>query len=299
MVLADSITWTGSDSAQLYGLERWGDPYFSINPRGHVSVQPRGDRGGSLDLMELVAGLQDRSLGLPLLIRFDDILEDRLERLHGAFERAMEHYGYSGKYQGVFPVKCNQQRHVVEEIVKYGREFGFGLEAGDRVGILSLNSDRYYESVFAIPWAGYCLVPLNTRWALPENAYAITDSVTRVLLFDDAFTEQAEELLGSGAGLEAAVYMGEGECPPWAQCYETLLSASAPIPASARGGDDMMGIFYTGGTTGFPKGVMQSHRAIWASAMGGLPAFEMTRDTVYLHAGDRRSQSRSVAQRQY
>ena len=160
---------------------------------------------------------------------------------------------------------------------------GFGLEAGDRVGILSLNSDRYYESVFAIPWAGYCLVPLNTRWALPENAYAITDSVTRVLLFDDAFTEQAEELLGSGAGLEAAVYMGEGECPPWAQCYETLLSASAPIPASARGGDDMMGIFYTGGTTGFPKGVMQSHRAIWASAMGGLPAFEMTRDTVYLH----------------
>ena len=78
MVLADSITWTGSDSAQLYGLERWGDPYFSINPRGHVSVQPRGDRGGSLDLMELVAGLQDRSLGLPLLIRFDDILEDRL-----------------------------------------------------------------------------------------------------------------------------------------------------------------------------------------------------------------------------
>ena len=136
MVLADSITWTGSDSAQLYGLERWGDPYFSINPRGHVSVQPRGDRGGSLDLMELVAGLQDRSLGLPLLIRFDDILEDRLERLHAAFEKAITRYDYQGRYQGVFPVKCNQQRHVVEELVTCGRRWHFGLEAGSKAELL-------------------------------------------------------------------------------------------------------------------------------------------------------------------
>ena len=136
MVLADSITWTGSDSAQLYGLERWGDPYFSINPRGHVSVQPRGDRGGSLDLMELVAGLQDRSLGLPLLIRFDDILEDRLERLHAAFKRAITRYDYEGRYQGVFPVKCNQQRHVVEELVTCGRRWHFGLEAGSKAELL-------------------------------------------------------------------------------------------------------------------------------------------------------------------
>lgn len=136
MVLADPIAWTVSDSAQLYGLERWGDPYFSINPRGHVSVQPRGDRGGSLDLMELVAGLQDRSLGLPLLIRFDDILEDRLERLHGAFERAITRYSYNGRYQGVFPVKCNQQRHVVEELVSCGRRWHFGLEAGSKAELL-------------------------------------------------------------------------------------------------------------------------------------------------------------------
>ena len=108
-----STAWTVQDSAELYGLERWGDPYFSINLRGHVSVQPRGERGGSLDLMELVQGLQGRNLNLPLLIRFDDILEDRIESLHAAFERAITRYGYSGRYQGVFPVKCNQQRHVV------------------------------------------------------------------------------------------------------------------------------------------------------------------------------------------
>ena len=82
-------TWTIQDGADLYGLDRWGDTYFAANSRGHVTVQPRGDRGGSIDLIELVEGLQARDLGLPLLIRFDDILEDRLERLHAAFDRAM------------------------------------------------------------------------------------------------------------------------------------------------------------------------------------------------------------------
>lgn len=128
--------WTSADSAALYGLERWGEPYFSVNSCGHVIVQPRGDRGGSLDLVELVEGLQNRNLHLPLLIRFDDILEDRLERLHGAFERAIAQYGYSGRYQGVFPVKCNQQRHVVEQLVESGRRWNFGLEAGSKAELL-------------------------------------------------------------------------------------------------------------------------------------------------------------------
>ena len=128
--------WSIQDSAELYGLERWGNPYFSINLRGHVSVQPRGERGGSLDLMQLVEGLQGRNLNLPLLIRFDDILEDRLENLHAAFERAITQYGYSGRYQGVFPVKCNQQRHVVEELVSCGKRWHFGLEAGSKAELL-------------------------------------------------------------------------------------------------------------------------------------------------------------------
>ena len=94
MVLANPTgTWTAADGAALYGLERWGDPYFCVSERGHVMVQPRGDRGGSLDLVELVQELQGRDMSLPLLILFDDILEDRLERLHGAFERAIAQYG--------------------------------------------------------------------------------------------------------------------------------------------------------------------------------------------------------------
>ena len=90
----------------------------------------------ALDLVELVEGLQGRNLHLPLLIRFDDILEDRLESLHAAFERAITRYGYEGRYQGVFPVKCNQQRHVVEELVSCGRRWNFGLEAGSKAELL-------------------------------------------------------------------------------------------------------------------------------------------------------------------
>ena len=134
--IANSGTWKASDGASLYGVDRWGDPYFSVSPRGHVMVQPRGERGGALDLVELVKELQGRDLSLPLLIRFDDILEDRLERLHTAFERAIAQYGYAGRYQGVFPVKCNQQRHVVEQLVETGKRWHFGLEAGSKAELL-------------------------------------------------------------------------------------------------------------------------------------------------------------------
>ena len=99
-------------------------------------VQPRGERGGCLDLVELVQGLQARNLSLPLLIRFDDILEDRLEQLHSAFARAIAQYGYDGHYQGVFPIKCHQQRHVVEHLVRVGRRWNFGLEVGSKAELL-------------------------------------------------------------------------------------------------------------------------------------------------------------------
>ena len=131
-----SPAWSAADGAALYGIDRWGEPYFSVSDRGHVIVQPRGERGGALDLVDLVGELQGRNLSLPLLIRFDDILEDRLERLHAAFERAIAQYAYRGRYQGVFPVKCNQQRHVVEQLVESGRRWHFGLEAGSKAELL-------------------------------------------------------------------------------------------------------------------------------------------------------------------
>jgi arginine decarboxylase len=129
---AKNGSWSIEDSENQYRIKGWGEPYFSINAAGHVTVSPRGDRGGSLDLFELVNALRDRNLALPLLIRFSDILEDRIERLNACFAKAIARYNYDGGYRGVFPIKCNQQRHLVEDLVKFGKPYQFGLEAGSK-----------------------------------------------------------------------------------------------------------------------------------------------------------------------
>ena len=185
-------------------------------------------------------------------------------------------------------IRCGDREktwgQVVDRVARLASGLqALGLDPGDRVAILSLNSDRYYESIFGVSWAGYCVVPLNTRWALPENLYALGDCGARVLLFDDFFSEQAVQLLEQVDGLEHGIYMGDAQSPAEAQDYEGVIETNTPASPSARDGADMAGIFYTGGTTGFPKGVMQSHGALWASAMGCLTAFEMDRNSTYLH----------------
>ena len=124
--------WTIEDSEALYRIEGWGQPYFSINAAGHITVSPKGERGGSLDLFELVNALKQRNLALPLMIRFSDILEDRIERLNACFAKAIARYNYPGSYKGVYPVKCNQQRHLIEDLVTFGKPHQFGLEAGSK-----------------------------------------------------------------------------------------------------------------------------------------------------------------------
>lgn len=124
--------WSIEDSEALYRIQGWGEPYFSINAAGHITVSPKGERGGSLDLFELVNALKQRNLGLPLLIRFSDILEDRIERLNACFAKAIARYNYPGVYRGVYPVKCNQQKHLLEDLVKFGKPHQFGLEAGSK-----------------------------------------------------------------------------------------------------------------------------------------------------------------------
>ncbi|MEM6448936.1 MAG: biosynthetic arginine decarboxylase [Cyanobacteria bacterium P01_D01_bin.105] len=129
---AQSDDWTIEASEELYRLKGWGEPYFAVNAAGNLTVSPKGDRGGSLDLLKLVEGLKQRDFQLPLLIRFSEILEDRIERLNACFAKAIARYSYDGIYQGVFPVKCNQQRHIVEDIVRFGKPYQFGLEAGTK-----------------------------------------------------------------------------------------------------------------------------------------------------------------------
>ncbi len=130
--------WRIQDSLELYNIANWGKSYFDINEKGHIEVMPRGATGPRLDLKELVDALVRRGIELPMLLRFSDILRDRIETLHGAFQTAIQSYNYAGQYMGVYPIKVNQQRHVVEEIIRYGRPYHFGLEAGSKPELLAV-----------------------------------------------------------------------------------------------------------------------------------------------------------------
>ena len=133
---ANGEPWTPARSAALYQIDGWGEPYFSVNARGNVEVRPDPRLDRRIDMFELVEDLKARGLALPLLIRFSDILADRIRRLNEAFSRAISEYNYPGVYRGVYPVKVNQQRHVVEEIVEFGRPWNYGLEAGSKPELL-------------------------------------------------------------------------------------------------------------------------------------------------------------------
>jgi arginine decarboxylase len=128
--------WTHRDSLELYNLEAWGAGFFTMNDRGHVEVRPRGMANGGIDLLDLVRDLEQRGLRAPLLIRFSDILAARVRGISHAFGNAIREYGYRGQFRGVYPIKVNQQRHVVEEIVKFGAEGRVGLEAGSKPELL-------------------------------------------------------------------------------------------------------------------------------------------------------------------
>jgi arginine decarboxylase len=128
--------WNIRDALELYNVPSWGAGYFGINAQGRVEVRPQRKKGGGTDLLELVADLQRRGLRTPLLIRFSDILRDRIAFLGDSFARAIDEYGYHGRLRGVFPIKVNQQRHMVEEIISHGRAYGMGLEAGSKPELL-------------------------------------------------------------------------------------------------------------------------------------------------------------------
>ncbi len=130
-------TWTTKDSAALYNVAGWSNGYFRINDAGHVEVTPSGPEGPSLDLYDLTLDLQRRGLGMPLLMRFSDILHSRVQALFGCFDAAIRDYGYRGRYRGVYPIKVNQQHQVVEELARFGQPFGLGLEAGSKPELLA------------------------------------------------------------------------------------------------------------------------------------------------------------------
>ncbi len=130
--------WTIQDALELYDVHAWGSGFFTINRNGNVEVRPRGDRGPGIDLGELTTYLRGRGLRLPLLVRFSDILATRLRELSQCFESAIEEHQYTGRHRAVYPIKVNQQRHVVQEVIDFGRRHGVGLEAGSKPELLAI-----------------------------------------------------------------------------------------------------------------------------------------------------------------
>ena len=135
--------WSIEDSAELYNINGWGLNYFSINEKGHVTVTPRAG-GPAIDLKELMEELQVRDVSAPVLLRFPDILDNRIEKISNCFEMAAKEYGYTGKNFLIYPIKVNQMRPVVEEIVSHGNKYNIGLEAGSKPelhAVLSIDID--------------------------------------------------------------------------------------------------------------------------------------------------------------
>ncbi|TAK15449.1 MAG: biosynthetic arginine decarboxylase [Acidobacteria bacterium] len=130
--------WTVTDANELYEVDRWGKGYFSVAANGNLHVHATKDPAKSIDLKQLIDHLQLRGIGLPILVRFPDILKHRLGDIHAAFQAAINQHNYTGKYVCVYPIKVNQQKQVVQEVVEFGSPYGFGLEAGSKPELLAV-----------------------------------------------------------------------------------------------------------------------------------------------------------------
>ena len=180
-VEANNEGWGVGDSYGLYEVAGWGDGYVGINEAGHVEVLPEQGEGYGIDLKVLVDDLGERGLGLPILLRFSDILKRRIETVYGAFKHAIDEYGYENIYRGVYPIKVNQQRHVVEEMLSYGKGFGLGLEAGSKPELLAamalvddedtpivcngFKDEEFIEAVILAGKLGKCVIPVVEKFS--------------------------------------------------------------------------------------------------------------------------------------
>ncbi|MGE0330318.1 MAG: long-chain fatty acid--CoA ligase [Ramlibacter sp.] len=158
-----------------------------------------------------------------------------------------------------------------------------GLQPGDRLAVLALNSDNYVELFFAAAWARLVLVPLNTRWAVPENVYSLTDAQCAALVVDDNFSAQVPQLL-AGHTMPHVVHMGDEATPAGMHAWEAMIAGHAPMVDDCGRNDELCGIYYTGGTTGNPKGVMLSHTNFMAASVNWIATLHFSDQTVYMHS---------------
>jgi acyl-CoA synthetase (AMP-forming)/AMP-acid ligase II len=159
-----------------------------------------------------------------------------------------------------------------------------GVGIGDRVTILGMNSDRYFEAYFGISWCGGVFVPMNIRWSVVENLYSIEDSTPAIMLVDDFYLAHAQQIIEQTKTIKTVIHIGDAETPEGMLNYETLLEGATPMARIRRDSHDLAGIFYTGGTTGAPKGVMLSHSNLIHSAMYAAVYIPSEGESRCLHA---------------
>jgi arginine decarboxylase len=171
--------WTTTDAAELYDVASWGQGYFSVGDNGHLWVHPTKDPSKGIDLKKLIDTLVLRGISLPILLRFGEILKHRLADIRQAFQIAIDELGYEGDYRCVYPIKVNQQRHVVEEVFEHGRPHGFGLEVGSKPELLAVlaiadnetpiicngfKDDEYIEIVMMARKIGRRIIPVVEKF---------------------------------------------------------------------------------------------------------------------------------------
>jgi long-chain acyl-CoA synthetase len=184
----------------------------------------------------------------------------------------------------VFGERRKSWRDIGERVPRLAAGLrSIGVSPGDRVAVLSLNSDRYLELYLATAWAGAVIVPLNIRWSPLENQDVMRDCRAQVLFVDKAFAAVGATLAEALPGLKL-IYSDDGDVPAGMESYEALLLRNEPIPDAMRVTADIAGIFYTGGTTGRSKGVMLSHGNLMANALNALGEGLFPRSSIYLHA---------------
>ena len=143
--------WSPEKSAELYGVESWGHGYFGVNKKGHVTVRLEDEEGGKeVSLHEVIEGLRDRGTHLPVLLRFRDLLHRRIAEINESFRKAIKELNYRGEYRGVYPIKVNQQRQVIEEIAEFGKKFHYGLEAGSKPELIAALAHMHDPQAYII-----------------------------------------------------------------------------------------------------------------------------------------------------
>jgi arginine decarboxylase len=146
-----NTAWTAEQSADLYGVDSWGHGFFGVNRKGHLTVRLEDDEAAKeVSLFEVIAGLHERGTHLPVLLRFRDLLHSRIAEINESFRAAIKGSGYGGKYRGVYPIKVNQQRQVIEEIAEFGKQYHYGLEAGSKPELIAALAHMHDPDAYII-----------------------------------------------------------------------------------------------------------------------------------------------------